>query len=135
MTTTWEPTPAILEKIKELASDNVLEADIAKAIGISSSTWYKKKKEHAEIGEALEEARLVKVSVARGKLWKMVDNEEHKNHFQAVQYYLNRYDPELKEGEIGATAPSLPSGFTWRIVTAEDVRLAKDGEDGDDDAV
>jgi hypothetical protein len=129
MTTNWEPTPEILEKIKELASDNVLEADIAKAIGISSSTWYKKKKEHADIGEALEEARRSKVNVARGKLWKMVENEDHKNHFQAVQYYLNRYDPELKESDSGTDVPALPSGFTWRIVTADDVKKAHDEED------
>lgn len=127
MTKRWELTPEILEKIGELAEQRYMEIDIAKAVGLGSSAWYNKKKEYPEIQEAINDAKLAKVDFAKGKLWKIIENEEHKGHLQAVMYFLNKYDTEqVKEGE-NASLP--PTGFTWRIVTAEDVAKSRDGDE------
>lgn len=118
MTTKWVPTADILEKISELAEQRVNEDVIAKAIGLGVSTWYKKKREYPEIQEIMSAARLMKVDIAKGKLWKIVEDEEHRNHLQAVMYFLNKYDDEQVKEE-GNPKVDLPSGFTFKVIKSE----------------
>lgn len=127
MTTKWVPTPEILEKIAELAEQRVNEVDIAAACGIKPSTWWAKKREFPEIKEAIENAKRSKMDFAKSKLWKIIEDETNKNHFQALCFYIKNYDDEIVNKAVpdAPQTPQLPTGFTWRIVNAEDVAKAK----------
>jgi hypothetical protein len=112
----WKPSNEDLEKIRELANEGYTEDGIAKAIGISSSTWFFRKKDYPEVQEILDESKRSKVQIARSKLWKMVTNEDHKSHFNAVKYFLDKYDTE---GVIVQNNIMLPSGFKISIVGSD----------------
>lgn len=126
MSKVWTPTPEILDRIKELAAERVSEADIAKAVGIGESTWYKKKNEFPEIVEALAMAKRSKVVFARSKLWSIIEDDDHKNQLQAITFFLKNYDDEINQAQT-TQAPTiqLPTGFNISLITPEQVAAQK----------
>lgn len=108
----WEPSEKDLEKIAQLSADGLTESNIAQHIGISPSCYFKKKLTHPEIQEAIDNATKYRVDFAKGKLWKIVMNEDHKSHFQAVVWFLNKYDGDPQESKT----EDLVSGFNFTVI-------------------
>lgn len=84
----WECTPEIIERAREMSQKGVLESSIARQIGIAPTTLTLKKKEYPLLAEALKKGKAYGEEVVVGKLWKMIENEDHKSHATAVLFWL-----------------------------------------------
>lgn len=61
-------TPKIIEEIEALAEDCLTQRDMCDYYGISEDTWYFRKREHPEIGEALRRGKVKTKRVAVGTI-------------------------------------------------------------------
>jgi hypothetical protein len=107
----WTPTEKELQIIQDMTENRALEADIAKALGISHSLWSQRKKAIPEIQALILESRSKKIDYVKSKLWDIIENAEHRNHFSALCFYLTKYDTDIQE-----TKADLPTGFSFKLI-------------------
>lgn len=116
----WELTPEILAKIKQLSADGVTEANIARIVGISPTTFSAKKKEYPEIEEAIKDAQANAEHEVVGYLWRILRDPNHKNHFPAILFYLKTKHRWRETDHEQVDKPQIPTGVTFTVATKKE---------------
>lgn len=111
----WVLTPEILATIKRLSAEGVTEANIARIVGISPTTFSAKKKEHPEIEEVIKEANAHSESEVVGYLWNIIRDPQHRNHFPAILFYLKTKHRWRETDQETNEKPQLPTGITFTV--------------------
>lgn len=118
----WIPSPEILQKIEEQAKQGITEANIARNVGISPSTFSEKKQEFPEIQEAIKKGSARGEELATGALWRMIQDDKHKGHLTAVIFYLKTrhgWSDGSKQSSVEAVAPT---GIQFEIIQKGEVK-------------
>lgn len=79
------------EKVEELASHGLTQAQIALALGISESTLYEKKKTFSEFSEAIKRGQAKGIEAVANALW---DSAVGSGNVTAMIFYLKNRSPE-----------------------------------------
>lgn len=67
----WKPTPEILAQVEAMAGRFLKEEQIAVLIGISTATWFEKKKHYPELSEAIKSGRAKVAANISNKLYEV----------------------------------------------------------------
>jgi hypothetical protein len=84
----WEPNSKELMSIEDMAKRGVTYKSIAGVMGISLRTFHDAKDRLPILQETLDRARSHGENLATGYLFKILENQDHKNHFAAICFYL-----------------------------------------------
>jgi predicted GTPase len=112
----WIPTPEILEQIKEMIQEGMNQEDIARCVGISSTTFFAKKKEYPEIQDAIDEAKAKLNKRVTSLLMTKVFDEKHPNHYQALIFYISKQMWKDTTIVVQGSEKQLPNGFDFPVI-------------------
>ena len=110
----WTPTPAILEKVSELALKGVSQDSIARIVGCHPSTFSAKRKEFPELDEVIRKAHSSGEEEVVGLLWDIIRDPKHKSHFPALLFYL-KTKHRWRETDAQDEKPGLPTGVPFKL--------------------
>lgn len=122
----WIPSPEILDKIEQQAKQGITEANIARNVGISPSTFSEKKQEFPEIQEAIKKGSARGEELATGALWKMIQDDKHKGHLTAVIFYLKTRHGWSDGSKQSTTEAVAPSGVQFEIIQKGEVKQTRE---------
>jgi len=108
------PTKKELKTIEELVSQGVTQESIARSFGISPRTFILRKKDIPAIDDAIHRGKASGEQIAVGFLWKIVTNEEHKQHFQSLCFYL-KTQCGWKETQVIEDKPKAGNGKVTKV--------------------
>ena len=105
----WVPTAQQLEQATEWMKNGGTVTSLAKLFGMSKQTLYKKMKstderlcdEHGQnvLRVAVDMGQAWQADFVEGKWWKIIRNEEHKNHYAAIKdwrlHVMEKKEPEV----------------------------------------
>tara|TARA_R100000995_G_scaffold75014_1_gene44210 strand:- start:418 stop:840 length:423 start_codon:yes stop_codon:yes gene_type:complete len=84
-------TPEILEKIIELGSQGLTSGQIARSLGVSWDTLDRRRKEYAEIAEAIKKGEALGINKVTNALMQSATNDKN---VTAQIFYLKNRDPQ-----------------------------------------
>tara|TARA_R100000406_G_scaffold94402_1_gene86121 strand:- start:67 stop:489 length:423 start_codon:yes stop_codon:yes gene_type:complete len=84
-------TPEILEKITELGSQGLTSGQIARSLGVSWDTLDRRRKEYAEIEEAIKKGEALGINKVTNALMQSATNDKN---VTAQIFYLKNRDPQ-----------------------------------------
>lgn len=100
----WELTPAIMEKINDMAHKGCTEENIARCVGLHPSTWYEKKKLHPEIDDCIKNAKASGEQELVSILWDHVrDPNVRRQDKLGTVYFMLKTRHRWRETEPAAT--------------------------------
>lgn len=116
-------TPESLALIKEMAEKRFTQPMMAQGLGISMNSWYALKREHPEIKLILQNAKMMMVDHVKTHLINIIDDPKHPKHYNAVVWFLSRYDPDARMDV--QPEPELESSMTEDEIISKIQELAK----------
>tara|TARA_Y100001937_G_scaffold46835_1_gene65707 strand:+ start:1656 stop:2078 length:423 start_codon:yes stop_codon:yes gene_type:complete len=84
-------TPEILEKITDLGSQGLTSGQIARSLGVSWDTLDRRRKEYAEIEEAIKKGEALGINKVTNALMQSATNDKN---VTAQIFYLKNRDPQ-----------------------------------------
>tara|TARA_R100000700_G_C3157489_1_gene134381 strand:- start:613 stop:1035 length:423 start_codon:yes stop_codon:yes gene_type:complete len=84
-------TPEILEKITDLGSQGLTSGQIARSLGVSWDTLDRRRKEYAEIEEAIKKGEALGINKVTNALMQSATNDKN---VMAQIFYLKNRDPQ-----------------------------------------
>lgn len=102
---TWTPSQTDLEKIERWTSEGMTETSIAAAFGITRRTFWKKKKDHPEIQESIDNGKTKDEQLCVNRLREFAFSD-NKNALSALIFYMKaRHNWDDKAGQNNQSAP------------------------------
>ncbi|HET8686177.1 MAG TPA: hypothetical protein VFM18_05865 [Methanosarcina sp.] len=89
-------TPEVLDLITRMAEKRFTQPMMAEGLGISINTWYNLKKNNPDIKLILQNAKMIQIDHVKDHLINIIDDPKHPKHFNALVWFLSRYDPEAR---------------------------------------
>lgn len=145
MTTTTHRSPSFtVEQVCEaIRLHNGILAEVARALKVSRQAVYNYRNRHPEVAAAIEEARETVVDVAEGRLFALVSNPDHRDHFGAVKFtlvhigrhrgYSERIEVTGADGGPVALAAVDPRALSDEVLSALLAARVKQVDGGGDD--
>ena len=85
--------------IRALIASHGILAAAARTLGCDRNTIYNRMKQDPDVRAAYDEANEINLDFAESKLMKVMNNDQHKDQFSALRYYLRTKGKRRGYGE------------------------------------
>lgn len=86
----------VLKLITAMAESGFTQEQMAKGLGLGLMKWYRVKDQHPEIKFLLQKSKMMQIDKVKNHLMNIIDDPKHPRHFNALVWFLSRYDPEAR---------------------------------------
>ena len=86
----------VLKLITAMAESGFTQEQMAKGLGLGLMKWYRVKDQYPGIKFLLQKSKMMQIDKVKNHLMNIIDDPKHPRHFNALVWFLSRYDPEAR---------------------------------------